>query len=233
MTLRKSFLASMKENNKRRIWVWVVSALLWFFYFPIGLALVISRIKNRSIAMKVPEELTMVSLKDGVNSWIGLNLGMMVLICFLAILCAIQGFSYLYSQKKVDMYHSVPVSKSRRFAIIFINGILIYLVPYLINMFLAMIVAYTNGGMNSRNLQEAFIAAFSNLILYIGIYGLTIIAVMMTGNIIITLFATTVFLIYELAIKYILQAYQSHFYSFFSYNSTNSSIYSSDRKSVV
>ncbi len=227
MTLRKSFLASMKENNKRRIWVWVVSALLWFFYFPVGMALVISRINNRNISMEVPEELALINIKNGVNSWIGLEKGMMILICFLAILCAIQGFSYLYSQKKVDMYHSVPVSKSRRFAIIFINGILIYLVPYLINMFLAMIVAYTNGGMNSRNLQEAFIAAFSNLILYIGIYGLSIIAVMMTGNIIITLFATTVFLIYELAIKYILQAYQSHFYSFFSYNSTNSSIYSS------
>lgn len=225
MTSKKSFLASMKENNKRRIWVWIVSGLFWFFYFPIGLGLLMSRTKNANIDMQVTEEFALFNLRETVSSWIGVNEAMLIFVSALAILCAIQGFSYLYSRKKVDMYHSVPVSKKRRFLTIYMNGILIYLVPYFINMLLAVMVAFINGGLYSVNLVHAFIAFFLNLILYIGIYGLTIIAVMLTGNIIITLFATVIFLWYEIVARYVIYEYMTHFFKYYSYNSMNNNIY--------
>ena len=40
MTLKNSFLASLRENNKRRIWVWIVS----FFSFVVVLPSILSTI---------------------------------------------------------------------------------------------------------------------------------------------------------------------------------------------
>ena len=37
MTSRNSFWASLKENNKRRIWIWIISGLLWFIYYPVSM----------------------------------------------------------------------------------------------------------------------------------------------------------------------------------------------------
>ena len=45
----------------------------------------------------------------------------------LAAVIGMQGFSYLFDRRKVDMYHSVPVSKNRRFAVVYVNGLFIYL----------------------------------------------------------------------------------------------------------
>ncbi len=43
MMSKNSFLVSLKENNKRRIWLWIVSELLWLFYYPVGMAMLMSR----------------------------------------------------------------------------------------------------------------------------------------------------------------------------------------------
>ena len=119
-----------------------------------------------------------------------------MLVTVVSVICAIQGFSYLYSRKKVDLYHSVPVKKSRRFAVIFTNGILICFVPYLVNLLLAMVIAWFSGGMDGHIFSKALIAAVLHLLLYLGIYGFAILAVMLTGNLVITVFATVIFLVY-------------------------------------
>ena len=43
MTSKNSFLASLRENNKRRIWIWIVSGLLWFVYYPVSMAMLMGR----------------------------------------------------------------------------------------------------------------------------------------------------------------------------------------------
>ena len=129
MMSKNSFWASMLENNKRRIWVWIVSGLLWFFYYPVGMALMMSRKKNHNMIDRLTGEAARARLLEESDFWLSANIGVGMLITLFAIVCAIQGFSYLYSRKKVDMYHSVPVKKTRRFAVIYINGILIYLIP--------------------------------------------------------------------------------------------------------
>ena len=40
---KNSFWASMRENNKRRIWLWMISVLFWFFYYPVCMAMLMSR----------------------------------------------------------------------------------------------------------------------------------------------------------------------------------------------
>ena len=46
MTSKNSFWDSIKENNKRRIWLWLVSALTYVIAFPTAVAMDISRGKS-------------------------------------------------------------------------------------------------------------------------------------------------------------------------------------------
>lgn len=222
MTSKKSFLASMLENNRRRIWVWIVSALVWFFYFPAGMILVISSVRNsfiRSMESGIKELVTQQEvLQQAAAEWIFTLEPQLVIVSLLAIVCAIHGFSYLYSRKKVDLYHSVPVKKSRRFAVIYLNGILIYLIPSSIAILLSMLVAQVNGAMSAALLGNAVIIMLMNLFLYAATYGLIVIAVMMTGNVIITLLASAVFLFYEIAARGLLFFLKNEFFNYFSAN---------------
>lgn len=217
MMSKNSFWVSLKENNKRRVWVWILASLFWFFFNAVGMAFWMSRKKNHIIIDKLTGGLAKARLVEAAGNWISVNEVVGFFISLLAIICAIQGFSYLYSRKKVDLYHSVPVKESRRFAVIYINGILIYLIPYTVSLLLAILVAGINGAMDGSVLRAALVAFGSNLALYMGTYGLAILAVMLTGNLITTLFAVMIFLLYEWVIRGLLVFYQSCFFDYFSF----------------
>jgi Gpi18-like mannosyltransferase len=121
-------------------------------------------------------------------------------VIIMSILCAFQGFDYLYYRHHIDFFHSLPVKKSRQFLVIWLNGLLTYLVPALVCMLLAGFIA---GG------QEATDAAlfgklagnfFLFLALFIAVYHVNIIAVMLTGHMGISLFAAGILQGYEAGI---------------------------------
>lgn len=218
MMLKNSFWAKLGENNKRRIWIWIVSFLCWFFYYPVGMALLMSRKHNHNLLDGLTGDLAAKRLETAAGGWLSPQNGVTVLVCIMAVACAVQGFSYLYSRKKVDLYHSMPVKKSGRFAVIFANGVLIYAVPYIINTLLALVVAGICGGMNADNFKLVLVSTVINFIIYMGTYGLTIVAVMLTGNLVITLFATGVLLFYEVIFRFVIYEAQSEFFEYYSYN---------------
>ena len=226
MMSKNSFWVSMKENNKRRIWLWIISSLFWFFYYPVCTAMLMSRKQEHNRIDGLVGAAARERLTDAAYQWLTFNQVRTVsIIVVIAIVCAIQGFSYLYSRKKVDMYHSVPVKKSHRFSVIYLNGVLICFVPYVLNLLLAILIAWAGGGMNGYNFIMAMLAMGLSLLLYLGIYGLTLIAVMLTGNFVITVFATVIFLSYEPLLKMLTEEYQRTFFSSFSSYSVNDRIY--------
>ncbi len=195
MISKRSFLASLKENNKRRIWVWIVSFLTMLLTYPGIMTMYISRVKfwNKDGAYKTVEVYKR-TLCSVVTDALGFHKFITVSVTFLAIIIGVQGFSYLYSRKKVDMYHSLPVSAKRRFAVIYINGVLAYVIPCLVSVALAIIMAAAQGGMSSRALAECGLALFMNFIYFLAVYNMAILAVMLTGNVFVTALAIGVFL---------------------------------------
>ena len=128
MMSKNSFLVNMKENNKRRIWLWILSGLFWFLYYPIGMMMSIGRQQTinevRGFSEAVAKERILLAAREWLS--VASNGGHLVIVSLIAAVCAIQGFSYLYYRQKVDFYHSIPVKKSRRFAVIYLNGILVF-----------------------------------------------------------------------------------------------------------
>lgn len=103
-------------------------------------------------------------------------------IMILGAIIGIQGFSYLYDRRKVDMYHSVPVAKGRRFAVVYLNGLMIYVVSYLAGLFVSMVLAGAQGAVNAAVISDAGLAFLWNLFLFLVSYHMMILSVMLTGN---------------------------------------------------
>lgn len=213
MTSKKSFLVNIKTNIRRRVWLIVVMFLGFFFVMPVLTAM------NLNMQKLYYHEYGHLDTYLGrvFASFIGLNEGMGLFVSLLAVIAAIQGFSYMYQRRKLDMYMSMPVAKGRRFAAVYLNGLLAYFVSYLINMLLSFLVARTMGADISLAFGEAAAALLGYTVLYLAVYHVAILAVMLTGNLIVTLMGTAVLLFYDGIAYTLLIGYMSTFFSSFYY----------------
>ena len=224
MTSKNSFWASIKENNKRRIWLWLVSALMFVIAFPTAVAMDISRGKSNetylieSLGEVLGREALHEDLLNRMMTCFGVeNYVLLVAVCAVAVLSAIQGFSYLYNKRKIDFYLGMPVKRNRRFLTVWLNGILVYLLPCLTGTLLGWMIAGGNGIMTPKVLQESVLAFGMMFCLYLGVYHLTILSVMLTGNVVITCFGTGILCLYELGIRILLSGYSDKFFKTFVY----------------
>ena len=118
--------AQMKENIKRRLWLFALLSFVMLLCYPLMTALTLSKYQGN--------ELSSVLYRQGLgHNRLGLTGGVTVFLLTIGgVLCAMEGFSWIYSRKKVDMYLSQPITMGRRFLMTWLNGILIYFIPYVI-----------------------------------------------------------------------------------------------------
>lgn len=212
MTSKNSFLISLKENMKRRIWVLAVFLLYFFFAYPVGAAFVIQEYQNRMGGMELTSDL-LTNMRSDFIEMNGVNELMLLAVLLMAFISAVQGFSYLYKRAKVDMYHSLPVPKAGRFCSIYCNGIVIFVVPYLVGILLSLLVWTVMAGSPDVVMLTSILLSFlKNLLYYLCIYHVIIAAVLLTGNVVITFFAAVILLFYESILKLMIQAYQMCFF---------------------
>lgn len=219
MTSKNSFWASLRENNKRRIWLWILSALAYVVAFPTIIAMILSKVQSREIVLaeSLGETLAKVTIRNEMISQIkgslGVNnFGLVVMASVVAVVSAIQGFSYLYNKRKIDFYMGMPVKRRRRFLTIWVNGILIYVIPALAGTLLCLLIASGYGAVTAEVFKESILAFGLLICLYLGVYNLAVLAVMLTGNTIITCLGTVVFLLYEWTVRMLTAAYMQMFF---------------------
>lgn len=213
MTSRNSFWASSKENHKRRIWVWIVAALVQMMAYVGVLSIYLSRIRTWNVdgVYRTGEEYRN-AMYQATKDALGFQTHLGKVLVILAVVIGVQGFSYLYDRKKVDMYHSVPVNKNKRFAVVYVNGLLIFLVTTLISLLIAVIAAAVQGAVNGEVLAVIGLGFVWNLLFFLVLYHSAVLAVMLTGNCLITLAAMAVLVLYEMIIYSVISSMQ---YSFF------------------
>lgn len=220
MTLKNSFLVSMKENNKRRLWLWLVSVLFFVILFPVFTGIAFRRTLNETAyylesAGAVQQAIRTRLLEEG-KYLLGIkNPGLWNLTAVCAVMSAIQGFSFLYHKNKIDFYMGMPVKRKKRFWVIWLNGILLFLLPFLAGTYVSALIALANGGMSGMVWKEMLTAHLLYFCLYLGVYHITLVAVMLTGNMIITCFGAAVFFLYELIIRGVLHGYMNLFFRHF------------------
>lgn len=221
MTSRNSFLISMRENMKRRMWYPLLLLLIQIFEYPVAVAMVLSnnRINDMRMASGTVSETRIYTY---LNSLLGVSTLPVVLAVIFGVLAALQGFSYLNNRKKVDLYHSVPVSKSRRFWVIVTNSFLMYAVIHLLCVLLALGIAALFHCMSGTFFAWAMLDVAFNLVGFLAGFAVTLVAAMLTGNTVVTLLGTAVLAGYELLMRLLVQEHLSSFFNHYSYLSDNS-----------
>lgn len=214
MTSKKSFLVNLKTNARRRIWLVVVMFLSFL------LSVTVVNAMNLSMEKMYYGKRNNLAVHLGrvFANGIGLNMGIGILVSAMAVIAAVQGFSYMYQRKKLDLYMSVPVTANRRFAAVYLNGILAYFIPYLCSVILSFVAAQAMGAdITSRAFREAGLALCGNTILFLAVYHIAILAVMLTGNMIVTLMGVVVLLFYDLFAYALHSAYMATFFNSYYY----------------
>lgn len=209
MTSRNLFFKLSVEDIKRRIWTIVLSFIVFFLYFPVIGTLMIGNYEGyisdySSKAMLYPRILEYLGPKDylvGVITVVG------------AIICGLSGFFYLHSKKQVDFYHSLPIRREILFGLKYLNGLLIYVIPYIFNVVIYSIILKFNGLMDFNLWKEAWKAIGIHFLFFALIYTVVIIAVMLTGNIVVGCFGTIVFLLYGPTIRILKEIYYTSFFT--------------------
>ncbi len=207
MTLRSLFFKLMREDLKRKIWAIGLAFLSFFFWMPVNAAMSVSDLQQTyerwlTNGTTFGEGVTAESryaerLLDIVGSTIGLENALTIIsISAAAIIMALTGFMFLHSRKQVDFYHSIPVRRELLFAVKYLNGILIVLSMYLLNMVLAMGVLAMNHVEFSVLLPTGLIAFAVHASGFLVNYGLMTIAVMLTGNFFISILGGIVLFAY-------------------------------------
>ena len=214
MTSRNSFLARLIENAKRRIWLLVVSLLTFVLLIPTYTAMYFSVIEQRDILIEQNRiQEAMYEFASGMYS--ASNGVIYIFVGMFAIASAIQGFSYLYDRNKIDFYHSKPVKTATRFFSIWSNGILMWLIPYIIGMLINLVLFAANGILDVKLFGAAWLHLLIGAGLYLCLYHLAVLALMLTGKLIVTILGILVFLLYEVCIRLLLYSYYDYFYQFF------------------
>lgn len=199
MMSKNSFLVNMKENLKRRNWIAAIYSVILLLAFPVGITLWIASSGYRKEAMGIAAWRE--TMNAGLTEYLSVNLPAALLVCVMAVICAVQGFSYLFRRQKMDMYMSVPVSKKRRFAVIYLNGILLFAVPYLLSLLIGLCIGAGNGILSGTVIKCMLYSYLVYLVYYMAVYNITLAAVMLTGNLLVALCATAVFLFFEVMVQ--------------------------------
>lgn len=220
MTSKNLFFKLMKENTKQRLWTVALVAVVFFFTFPVQAAfnasyhLDLSRLSaNKDTAAALLEAKKLVG--RSFMEWCSLQNGYLIFFLFLfSVVCGISGFAYLYSKKKTDFYHSLPIKREVLFAVQYVNGILYVAIAYLLCMLAAAAMLSVQGaiGISFAVIIKDYLL---HMAFYVLLYSTVILAVMMTGNIIVSLLGTAVFFGWGPCLVALIEGYYSMYYMTF------------------
>lgn len=199
MTSRVSFFKGMLQDLRHRMWMIALSCLGSFLAMPVFYLLLQQNWNARILwayengvdfdipAYKLENVITCFREGFAVTGGIVLVAG--------ALIVAVFGFHYVFSKKRTDQYHSLPIKRRNLFLIHYVNGFLIWFVPMVISIFSSGLLAmFFLKDFASWCLVLAELAKFivNAVIAFLLVYHVAIVAVMLSGNIINTLVNGTI-----------------------------------------
>lgn len=205
MTSKHLFFKAMREDLRHKIWMIALSSLASFLAFPVAWLMGRSYIITLANSMRdVPLNVTMPNVTEETMR-IAAELGDFLYLSTVAsggiiagvgaVITGLFGFRYVFNRGMVDTYHSIPVKRNTLYAVCYVNGILIWLVPFLLGLCAALgmacgLVGQLGGAAAVREMVgDVCVSAAAVAVVYLLVYHLVLTAVMLSGNILNTLAA--------------------------------------------
>ena len=166
----------IKMNIKEQVWIPVILLIGFFLAFPVAELLMMGNWFGMNYTYDQIQILYENLWKDGF-----LRTGSAITV-IAALLNSVSEFWYLYSSKKVDFYHSIPVKRSRMFFSRMFTGIIFFAGPYLLMEFLTVCIGAMRGCFSLHLMKLAFYMFLIHLICYLLIYFAIVLVICITGN---------------------------------------------------
>lgn len=196
----------VKTVSKGKGWIPAFLTLGFLLAFPVVSLLMIGNWRGSGYTPEQMEFLYENLWKDGF-----LLTGGFVVVAA-AVLNGINGFIYLYFKRQTDFYHSLPVKRSRMFWNRIYTGLVYYLVPYMIMVFLAICIGAARGFFSLKLMGEALALFGIHLIIYLLIYFSVVLILCITGNLLMGIFCMGMLYCYGPGLSLLLGGYRYGFY---------------------
>lgn len=200
-------LIQMRENGKRRLWLATLLIFVMLLCYPLMAGLTLGRYAGDDVKTLI--------FRQGVgHNILGLTGGATVFLLTVGgVLCAVEGFSWIYSRKKIDMYLCQPITAGRRFLMTYLNGILIYFIPYLASVILALLVLSGAGAATGALFLNVLFTVPSALVYFLAVYNLTLVAMMISGKRGMAGFFILMGFLYDLLLRAMFESYCATYFS--------------------
>ena len=216
MTSKNSSLIDSGKFQKllfrRRLWPAAMTGLIFFIYHILAPGLILNPnshfnafgIAADSQGLSLPQQYALDIFSDEGAFYLLITTG-------IAIVLAIQGFAWLDSRRQLDFYESQPFSRRQRFFGTVLNSFLIYAGCYLATLVPGLLIAAGNGAMSAHLPAGAFRRFGLALSLFAGVYGISVLAALLTGTVIFAVLGTFILLSAEAAYRILFSSYSQTF----------------------
>lgn len=207
MTSKSLFFKRMKQDLEQRIWLPVVFFLFGFvcLEFPLISGLDSYQRMKDITQERIREYLLGEFFTPGsLFFWVTM---------VVAVVAAMSGFSYMHSARKLDVYHSIPIKRSRLFIQQYIYGAVYYLVPALLHILICLGICGGKRVLEGVVVAQAFCFWVAQFLMFLVIYSTVILAVCLTGNNVITFLGTVVLLFYSMIVGLLKSALMQSFFT--------------------
>jgi len=123
MTSQVSILKLLKQEIRQNGWMFGLTCLIHFLSGPVIFLLDTSSYSTTNIDNAITRYSRFYT--DTYFIW-------QIIVMILCICIAIFIYRYLFSKRMVDLYHSVPISRSKLFLVKYLHGVLIWLLPFVV-----------------------------------------------------------------------------------------------------
>ena len=109
------------------------------------------------------------------------------MVIVMAVVCGTAMFAYLHDRRKVDFFHSLPVSRTKLFAHRFVTGVVCTWLPFIIVYAVTIAAAFAMGYSDAVLRTGIAGALVCHAVLFLLLYAITVLVTIVCGNTIISL----------------------------------------------
>ena len=206
MISKRSFTMLLKDDLKKRSWLLVMSFLVFCLIFP---GVILDNIQGM-ISIYGETDLSprfLNALTYSGNNYYALAVVLM------AAICALTGFSYIYSRPKLDFYHSLPVKRETWLLLKAASGLVIFAgatgAAAIEELFMGAIYHVAD-----LNLVQAVLGKFFlYLLIFLVAYFLCLVAMLMTGKLLVSVLLVPLLFGFTGLVAWLYRLFERTFYT--------------------
>lgn len=195
MTSKHLFFKIMKEDLRHKIWMIALSVLGSFLSLPVAWLIVRSNVYGGAMATRAFTEREVKSFLELISEFFDGYVPVMggVLGILFAFALGLFSFRFVFHKSMADNYHSLPVKRRTLYGACYLNGFLIWFVPFFLCLTSVVLMAGSFVGRHGGAKQlldmlgQTALTLLVLVVTYLLVYHLVLTAVMLSGNVLNTL----------------------------------------------